>query len=180
MIGSSHPASLRLSDPSQHAPGPRDPTKILLHQKVPPPRSLSLARPLTRVPLSPRRSPHALAAYTRSPHALAARARRTRPSLFVSFTVRGRRLTTMLRPGLPSCRPTLHAHAAAPIHHPQCPRLDPLRQQPPHHTPRRLTALSSTPISPPSLEQGPGLSVTSSARSARDGAAPLTPVRTPS
>ena len=125
-------------------------------------------------PLSLRRSPHALAAYTRSPHA-----RRTRPSLFVSFTVRGRRLTTMLRPGLPSCRPTLHAHAAAPIHHPQCPRLDPLRQHPPHHTPRRLTALSSTPISPPSLEQGPGLSVTSSARSARDGAAPLTPVRTP-
>ena len=34
-----------------------------------------LARPLTSVPLSPRRSPHALAAYTRSPHALAARAR---------------------------------------------------------------------------------------------------------
>ena len=70
MIGSSHPASRHLSDPSQRAPGPRDPTKILLHQRYP--RSLPLARPLTRVPLSPRRSPHALAARarrTRSPHA---------------------------------------------------------------------------------------------------------------
>ena len=135
-----------------------------------------LARPLTSVPLSPRRSPHALAACTRPPHALAARARlcsyRSQSAGDGSPQCSGPAYV------VPSCPPTLHAHAAAPIHHPQCPRLDPLRLHPPHHTSRRLTALSSTPVSPPSFEQGPGLSVTSSARSARDGAAPLTPVRT--
>ena len=97
----------------------------------------SLARPLTSVPLSPRRSPHALAACTRPPHALAARARlcsyRSQSAGDGSPQCSGPAYV------VPSCPPTLHAHAAAPIHHPQCPRLDPLRLHPPHHTSRRLT-----------------------------------------
>ena len=167
LVGSSHPASRHLSDPSQRTPGRRDPTKILLHQGTSP-------RSLTR---SLARSPACLAAYTRSPHALAARARLCsyhsqsagdgspqcsgpayHPAGRPFMPTRPRPFTTCNARGSTRFVNTLHT-----IHHAGSPLSRPPRSL--HPRPSRVREHSRSPQA--------------HAQSARDGAAPLIPVRTP-